>query len=110
MPNAQPLEVGRGDIAIQPAYFTSSLFVDPLREDIILLVSTFTEQYTSHPSEPFSLFKTIWRSQGWPSLHWKVLTGRAREALMNTTFRLFLGKNLILTYSAYFLNEDRRTL
>ncbi|KAI0348534.1 hypothetical protein BDW22DRAFT_1424690 [Trametopsis cervina] len=37
--------VTRGDITLQPAYFTSSLFVDPLRGDIAKLVQNFTQAY-----------------------------------------------------------------
>ncbi|KAI0695136.1 hypothetical protein BC835DRAFT_1415020 [Cytidiella melzeri] len=35
----------RGDITLQPAYFTSSLFVNPLREDIARLIRAYAEAY-----------------------------------------------------------------
>lgn len=34
----------RGDITLQPSYFTSSLYVEPLREDIANLVNLFAQQ------------------------------------------------------------------
>ena len=40
--------VARGDITLQPSYFTSSLFVNPLRQDIVRLIQTYAHAYL-HP-------------------------------------------------------------
>lgn len=37
--------VTRGDVTLQPSYFTSSLFVEPLREDIARLIQAYVQQY-----------------------------------------------------------------
>lgn len=38
----------RGDVTLQPAYFTSSLFVNPLREDIARLVQEYAQTYLQY--------------------------------------------------------------
>lgn len=83
----------RGDITLQPSYFTSSLYVEPLREDISTLIKLFFEQYSqaSPSSQPFALFKRLWTEQGWCWIHFKVFDGRARESFIAVTERLFLG-------------------
>ncbi|KAJ3551444.1 hypothetical protein NM688_g4694 [Phlebia brevispora] len=82
--------VSRGDLTLQPSYFTSSLFVDPLREDIAHLVRLFAEKYlTSDLKQPFALFKRVWSEQGWCWFHLKVFDARARESFVRVTFRLF---------------------
>jgi hypothetical protein len=83
--------VTRGQPVLQPAYFTSWLYVDALREDIILLVQTFYNAYEGCQVLPFAIFKAVWRSQAWPWLHFKVLDNRSREAFLRVTLRLFLG-------------------
>ncbi|KAI0094798.1 hypothetical protein BDY19DRAFT_988600 [Irpex rosettiformis] len=40
--------VTRGDVTLQPAYFTSSLFVHPLREDIANLIQDYAQSYFVH--------------------------------------------------------------
>jgi hypothetical protein len=37
--------VTRGDILLQPSYFTSTLYVNPLREDVAQLVQIFAQAY-----------------------------------------------------------------
>lgn len=82
----------RGEITLQPSYFTSSLYVYPLREDISLLTQAFSERYIqSARKSPFALFKTIWNEQGWTWLHFKVFDARAREKFLEVTLRLFAG-------------------
>jgi hypothetical protein len=84
---------GRGEIVLQPAYFTSSLFVDALHEDVQNLTRTFAEWYPrSHPAQAFAVFKSIWSSQGWTWLHFKVLDARSREVFLTVTLRMFVGK------------------
>jgi len=81
------------ELTVQPSYFTSSLFVHPLREDILHLIHVFHERYVStQPSHPFALFKTIWMSEGWQWMHFKVFDPRGRESFILVTARLFLGK------------------
>lgn len=82
----------RGEIVLQPTYFTSSIFVNALRDDINSLVLIYYHQYTNtRPANPFSLFKALWSSQGWKWMHFKVFDNRARESFLNVTLRLFLG-------------------
>ncbi|KAI5124151.1 hypothetical protein M0805_000961 [Coniferiporia weirii] len=94
----------RGDATIQPAYFTSSLFVDALRTDLQELVRVYSEDYyrltdsdgtrLSAPAGtlrgPFALFKDVWIRQGWQWLHLKVFEPRARGTFVNVVLRLFL--------------------
>lgn len=93
MSTIPPPTISRGDLTLQPSYFTSSLFVNPLREDIAHLVQLFTEKYlASDLSQPFSLFKQIWKEQGWNWLHLKVFDARARDKFVAVTLRLFAGE------------------
>ncbi|THH34123.1 hypothetical protein EUX98_g166 [Antrodiella citrinella] len=87
--------VTRGEITLQPSYFTSSLYVLPLRHDISCLIHTFEEQYMqSDKSSPFALFKQIWSAFGWVWLHFKVFDGRSRERFIGVTLRLFAERML----------------
>ena len=82
----------RGEVKLQPSYFTSSLYVDPFREDVSRLVDAFQHRYLqSGPAQPFTLFKSIWNSQGWMWVHLRVFDARARDAFLNVSARLFLG-------------------
>ncbi|KAK0205735.1 hypothetical protein IW262DRAFT_671015 [Armillaria fumosa] len=67
-----------GRLCLQPSYFTSSVYVNAVRDDIAIL------------SCPFKLFKEIWCSQGWQWLHLKIFDPRGRDAFLHTTLRLFL--------------------
>lgn len=99
----------RGILSIQPAYFTSSLFVDALRADIQQLASVFSLRYhvaylagdessqsssssSNPPFKPFILFKGLWTEYGWDRLHLKVLETRAREIFICVILRCFLGQ------------------
>jgi hypothetical protein len=85
--------VSRGGITVQPSYFTSSLYIHPLREDILHLIQVYSNHYVqTQPTQPFSLFKTIWNSIGWTWMHFKVFDSRARDMFLKVTMRLFLGK------------------
>ncbi|EMD42149.1 hypothetical protein CERSUDRAFT_42273, partial [Gelatoporia subvermispora B] len=82
----------RGEITLQPSYFTSSLYVYPFREDLFDLILRFSECYAIHPGQPFAVFKKLWSDYGWCWLHFKVFDSRAREAFIKTTERLFLER------------------
>ncbi|OCH96050.1 hypothetical protein OBBRIDRAFT_787501 [Obba rivulosa] len=82
----------RGNITLQPSYFTSSLYVNPFREDIFNLILRFTESYATYPGQPFALFKRLWSEFGWCWLHFKVFDARARETFIKVTERLFLER------------------
>ncbi|KAF9244550.1 hypothetical protein BU15DRAFT_71525 [Melanogaster broomeanus] len=83
----------RGQIIIQPPYFTSSTFIHPAREDIDQLIQLYCHQYAkTHPTHPFTLFKEIWVSQGWTWIHFKVFDARSREAFLRVVIRLFLER------------------
>ncbi len=92
---AVPSSTSRGEVNIQPAYFTSSLFVDPFREDIEFLTQCYKVGYEhgkSSPSfQPFTLFKNIWSTYGWNLLHLKILEPRGRDVYTSVVSRLFLG-------------------
>ncbi|KIJ46423.1 hypothetical protein M422DRAFT_29271 [Sphaerobolus stellatus SS14] len=80
---------------VQPVYYTSSLFTDPMREDIVDLLSTFARVYSSEPLEPekpFEIFKSVWKKQGWDIVHLKVLDPQGRSAYLKTVLRLFLER------------------
>ncbi|KXN83873.1 hypothetical protein AN958_00953 [Leucoagaricus sp. SymC.cos] len=83
---------GRGDVVIQPAFFTSGLYVQPLRDDVSTLTEQFREQYSQRDPvvSPFSIFKLLWRSEGWKWFHFKVFDDRARETFILVTTRIFL--------------------
>ncbi|KAG5647585.1 hypothetical protein DXG03_008938 [Asterophora parasitica] len=75
---------GRGELILQPNYFTSSIFVQALRDDITSLIHAYHDQYTkTQPADPFALFKTIWTSQGWKWLHFMIFDDRTRESFLN---------------------------
>ncbi|EJD03709.1 uncharacterized protein FOMMEDRAFT_105836, partial [Fomitiporia mediterranea MF3/22] len=88
----------RGQATIQPAYFTSSLFVDALRADVRELERIYSKHYYAlanateaepSPLKPFELFKHIWEQLGWQWLHLKVLEPRARETFLDIVLRIF---------------------
>ncbi|KAJ7275201.1 hypothetical protein B0H12DRAFT_1086213, partial [Mycena haematopus] len=82
----------RGNVVLQPSYFTSSVYVRALRDDITTLVHNFHEQYKQDNTKPFALFKTLWNAQGWKWMHFKVFDSRTRETFLNVTVRLFLER------------------
>ncbi|KAJ7487430.1 hypothetical protein B0H11DRAFT_2013298 [Mycena galericulata] len=82
----------RGNIVLQPTYFTSSVYVKALRDDITTLVHNFHEKYKEDTSKPFALFKSLWNAQGWKWMHFRVFDSRARETFLNVTVRLFLER------------------
>nr|GAT47829.1 predicted protein [Mycena chlorophos] len=82
----------RGEVRLQPSYFTSSLYVNALREDITSLILTFHDSYKADTTRPFATFKEIWVAQGWKWLHFRVFDLRARDTLLTTTARLFLER------------------
>lgn len=83
--------VNRGQVVLQPNYFTSSIYVKALRDDISTLIYHFHERYKEDNSKPFALFKTLWSSQGWKWMHFKAFDNRTRDTFLNVTVRLFLG-------------------
>ncbi|PPQ62979.1 hypothetical protein CVT24_006085 [Panaeolus cyanescens] len=80
----------RGEVAVQPNYFTSSIYVKALRDDISTLVLNFYEAYSKNTATPFKSFKSIWTSMGWHWLHFKVFDHRTRKTFLDVTLRLFL--------------------
>ncbi|KAF5375000.1 hypothetical protein D9758_000441 [Tetrapyrgos nigripes] len=92
----RPSTSSRGEIILDPAFFTSSLFVDPFRDDIWSLVQAYHELFSNNAlrENPFTLFKKIWCAQGWDYMHFKVLEARSREAFLRVCFRLFLERTV----------------
>jgi Small nuclear RNA activating complex (SNAPc), subunit 1 len=94
----------KGEVRLQPSYFTSSLYVNPFREDVSRLIEAFRTQYLHlRPTQPFSLFKSIWNAQGWKWVHLRVFDARAREAFLKVSVRVFLG--VYCAYDASFCPE-----
>ncbi|KAF8634470.1 hypothetical protein AX15_000911 [Amanita polypyramis BW_CC] len=85
----------RGQPVLQPEYFTSELYVHPLRQDILsLLLSYHNHYYSPSNSRPFQLFKHLWLSLRWHCLHFKVFDARSRHTFLTVTLRLFLEKTI----------------
>ena len=83
----------RGDVVLQPTYFTSSIYVNLFRGDLSTLILKYHEAY-SHAGtlKPFLLFKVVWMSMGWHWLHFKIFDNRSRQTFLEVTIRLFLGE------------------
>jgi hypothetical protein len=86
----------RGDVTVQPQYFTSSLFVNPFRADIEQLTNIFIREYAADATRPFALFKRIWQEQGWTWMHLKVFDARTRHVYLTVACRLFVGASFTL--------------
>ncbi|KAF8519131.1 hypothetical protein BU17DRAFT_48010 [Hysterangium stoloniferum] len=88
--------VPRGTVPqLQHYYFSSSLFVEPMREDIANLLTAFTTVYAREPLEPerpFALFKSIWKSEGWDLVHLRVVDPRGRITFLRTVMRLLVER------------------
>jgi hypothetical protein len=106
----------RGDVVLQPIYFTSSTYVRAFRDDLSTLILRYYETYSqAGPRKPFALFKAVWMTMGWHWLHFKVFDSRSRQTFLEVTIRLCLGEiALIWTDSGLICNrkdgEDRSTL
>ena len=84
---------GRGDVVLQPIYFTSSIYVKAFRDDLSMLILRYHEAYSqSGCPKAFALFKTVWMTMGWHWLHFKVFDSRSRQTFLEVTIRLFLGE------------------
>ncbi|KAF5312220.1 hypothetical protein D9619_002882 [Psilocybe cf. subviscida] len=85
----------RGDVVLQPNYFTSSVYVKALRDDISTLVVRYHEAYSqAGMKQPFSQFKNVWKALGWTWLHFKVFDSRSRQTFLEVTVRLFLERTV----------------
>ena len=93
----------RGDLTLQPPFFTSSLFVNPFREDIDRLTDLFIQEFTDLVTQPFALFKRLWQDQGWAYMHLKVFDARTRHTYLTVACRLFVGA------SSFFLKKKTKT-
>lgn len=82
----------RGEIVLQPAYFTSSAFVHAARADIDCLIQQYSQQYAHSRNHPFTLFKEIWQRLGWTWIQFKVFDTRSRAAFLRVVMRLFSGE------------------
>jgi len=83
----------RGDVVLQPSYFTSSVYVKALRDDISTLILRYHEVHSQPQSlGHFALFKSIWLRMGWHWLQFKVFDHRSRQTFLDVTMRLFLGR------------------
>ncbi|KAF9502504.1 hypothetical protein BDN71DRAFT_1500621 [Pleurotus eryngii] len=80
----------RGNIVVQPAYFTSNLYVNAIRDDLMTLSHKYIQCYNADSSKPFQLFKDLWKGDGWTWLQFKTFDPRAREAFLGVTLRVFM--------------------
>ncbi|KAI0286905.1 hypothetical protein BGY98DRAFT_942666 [Russula aff. rugulosa BPL654] len=80
----------RGDLILQPPFFTSSLLVDPFRADIERLIDLFVQEHAVHAARPFALFKRLWEEQGWTYMHLKIFDARTRHTYLAVACRLFV--------------------
>jgi len=88
----------RGDVVLQPSYFTSSVYVKALRDDISTLILRYHEVHSQPQSlGHFARFKSIWLRMGWHWLQFKVFDHRSRQTFLDVTMRLFLG--LLFSFS-----------
>jgi hypothetical protein len=85
----------RGEVVLQPAYFTSSAFVHAARADIDCLIQQYSQQYAHSRDHPFTLFKEVWQRQGWTWIQFKVFDTRSRAAFLRVILRLFSGECVI---------------
>jgi len=88
----------RGDLTLQPPFFTSSLFVNPFREDIDRLTDLFIQEFTDVVTQPFALFKRLWQEQGWTYMHLKVFDARTRHTYLTVACRLFVGARSFILF------------
>lgn len=90
-------------VAFLPIYYTSESFVEPLREDVSALLDAFATQLSDAETSlaPFTLFKTIWKEQGWNYIHLKCLESRSRVTFLKTVFRVFIGEDDLLCFDVY---------
>ncbi|KAF9479721.1 hypothetical protein BDN70DRAFT_906158 [Pholiota conissans] len=85
----------RGDLVLQPNYFTSSIYVKALRDDISTLILRYHEALNQPGvTQPFAVFKTVWTGMGWHWLQFRVFDSRSRHALLETTTRLCLERTI----------------
>lgn len=91
----------KGEVVLLPNFFTSTLYVDPLRDDIGTLVNEYFQAWSLEyeAGKPFSVFKNVWKRMGWPWMHFKTLEARSRERFLEVTMRLFLGEIRILEWN-----------
>jgi hypothetical protein len=89
----------RGDVVLQPPFFTSSLFVNPFRTDIEQLADDFVQEYADDATEPFTLFKRLWQEHGWSYMHLKVFDARSRHTYLTVACRLFIGAQFSSCYA-----------
>jgi hypothetical protein len=94
----------RGDLILQPPFFTSSLFVVPFRADIERLIDLFVQEHAHHAARPFTLFKRLWEEQGWTYMHLKIFDARTRHTYLTVACRLFVG-----VYFLYYVNALIKT-
>ncbi|EJU00010.1 hypothetical protein DACRYDRAFT_68950, partial [Dacryopinax primogenitus] len=78
--------------ALQPYYFTSSVFVEHLRADINDLLVKFKEavEINLEAESPFQLFKELWIETGWRWLHLLVIEERGRKSFIQVVERCLL--------------------
>jgi hypothetical protein len=84
---------------LSPAFYTSSLFILPLREDVRQLARAFSDKYQCDDEQPqitpFELFKVIWKEQSWVMFHLKCLEPRSRAEFLKSVHRIFIGTWLV---------------
>jgi hypothetical protein len=87
----------KGEVVLQPAFFTSSFFVDPFKGDLGALTLTYHEawQKEHEGGQPFTVFKHVWIDMGWPWMQFKTLEDRSRHQYLGVTMRLLFGLSIL---------------
>lgn len=81
-------------IVLQPLFFQSKGYVEPLRQDVDKLLNQFADDWSqsSQDSEsPFSVFKSLWASTGWRHVHLAVIEPGLRPRWWDALTRAFSG-------------------
>ncbi|GJJ14248.1 hypothetical protein Clacol_008512 [Clathrus columnatus] len=79
--------------SLQGYYYTSSLFISSLQQDINALLTTYAHAYARDPFEPekpFELFKSTWKTLGWNYAHLRCVDAK-RPVFVGVVGRCFVG-------------------
>ncbi|KAF8323265.1 hypothetical protein DL93DRAFT_670915 [Clavulina sp. PMI_390] len=90
---------------LQGAFYSSSLFVDPLRQDIDDLLRAFVDRCkvalsNKEDPKPFRWYKEIWVRQKWDFFHLRCIQNPSRKSFLEVTFRCFLGSLPLIPLTA----------
>ena len=84
------------EISSHAIYFTSDLFVDPLRKDVTTLLNAFSEGLEVDPplEDPEALFQELWVQKDWNVIYLKCTSSESRAEFIKTVTRVFIGERI----------------